>query len=124
MIDGRNMEATGGVKQSKTPGLSESRLISRVGLSQLPNSEVRRRGFLRFLRAGEESAGLGGLSAFHGCLLSHNLVCVAPCRGRRQRTQRRRKRSGSSASLHGFHNPGGRGGIKSQSIIQHKMRLE
>lgn len=44
MIDGRNMEATGGVKQSKTPGLSKSRLISRVELSQLPNSEVRRRG--------------------------------------------------------------------------------
>lgn len=89
MIDGRNMEATGGVKRSKTPGLSESRLISRVGISQLRNSGVRRRGFR-----------LGGLSAFHGCLLSGNLVCVAPCSGRRQRTQRRR--SGCCASLCDF----------------------
>lgn len=81
MTGGRDVEATGGVKQScgKIPGSSESRLISRLGLSQLLRSEVRRGGFLRFPPSGrrEESVGLGGLLAFHGCLLSRNVVCVA-----------------------------------------------
>lgn len=64
MIDGRNMEATSGVKQSKTPGLSKSRLISRVGLSQLPNRGVRRRGSCASSERERRVLGLEGFQHF------------------------------------------------------------
>lgn len=88
MTGGRNVEATGGVKQScgKIPGSSESRLISRLGLSQLLKSEVRRGGSSAFLRAGEErrASDLEGFWHFTAACYLATWCASLPCGGRRR----------------------------------------